>query len=57
MAAKKCECAPKAGILVLIIGLLYLLKDLAIVDWTLDIQWFTVAFVMLGAHAVFCKCH
>ncbi len=41
---------------ILIVGILYLLKDLAVVDWTLGIQWFTALFVLIGVHSLFCKC-
>ena len=40
----------------LIVGLLYLLKDLAVVDLTLGIQWYTVLFVLIPLHGLCCKC-
>ena len=36
------------GIVILIAGLLYLLNDLGLGDYTNGIQWFTVLFVVFG---------
>ncbi|MEE9525923.1 MAG: hypothetical protein V3V78_04945 [Candidatus Woesearchaeota archaeon] len=40
----------------LVVGILYLLKDLAVADWTFGIQWYTVLFVLIPLHALLCKC-
>ena len=53
-------CGPhgcKGSLIVyLIIGILYLLKDLAVADLTYGIQWYTVLFVLVPLHALMCKC-
>ena len=58
--AKKEMCKPGSCkvflVILLIVGILYLLKDLALADWTFGIQWFTVLFVLIGMHALICKC-
>ena len=57
--AKKDVCVPNKCkpflAIILIVGILYLLKDLAVADWTFGIQWFTVLFVLIGLHAFICK--
>ncbi|MBR9692289.1 hypothetical protein GOV06_05900 [Candidatus Woesearchaeota archaeon] len=37
------------SLVALVIGILYLLKDIAVVDYTFGIQWYTVGFLMVGA--------
>ena len=36
------------GVVVLIFGLLYLLRDLGMGDYTYSLQWYTVLFVAFG---------
>ena len=39
---KVCSCVA------LVIGILYLLRDIAVADYTFGIQWYTIGFLMLG---------
>lgn len=59
MAKKKtcgpCDCCALCAWIVLIVGVLYLLKDLVVADFTFGIQWYTVVFVLLGLKMVLGK--
>ena len=46
----KKHCGKKLvlGLVVLFVGLLYLMKDLELADWTMNVQPWTVIFVLAG---------
>lgn len=47
-AASGHEWPAWVGVVVLIVGLLYLLNDLGLGNYTYGVQWFTVLFVVFG---------
>ena len=56
---KTCDphhCCTLCAWIVLIVGVLYLLRDLVGMDYTFGVQWYTVVFVLLGLKLVMHKC-
>ena len=42
------KCCPLCAWIILVVGVLYLLKDLGVANLTFGIQWYTVLFVLMG---------
>jgi hypothetical protein len=49
-----CFCSPCWGLIIVIIGILYLLVDYGIVTW-FRLSWWTTAFILLGIMMTCCK--
>jgi hypothetical protein len=49
------KCGKMMGLLVLIIGVLFLLRDVNVWNFW-NIQWWTVAFILIGCAGLCCGC-